>query len=199
MIIDSTKTAIKRNKPSKPAQEIVRICTPNTGLINKSGWFVPNKGKSILDWGCGFGDDIYYYQNHFSKFSGYEINPKSFYNKLPTVHYKIIACTYVLCTIPLYQARLECVKQMLEYLQPKGRLYVSARTEKEINRLAKKKNWAPIYDGYLTSLTRKTFQHGVSENELKRIADDLNLDIKILKTSNMPNTIMAEFRFKKSK
>jgi len=196
MIIDPTNTAIKRNRESKPAQEIVYQCAPDKF---SGDMYRKYKGKSILDWGCGREDDIHYYSNFFNMVSGYEIDPNSFYNKLPRVRFGVIACTYVLCTIPLYEARLDCVKQMLNYLQPKGRLFVSARTDKEILRLAKKKNWAPIYDGYITSFARKTFQHGVSEDELKRIADDLNLDINIIKTKYMPNTIMAEFTFKKSK
>ena len=98
-------TAIKRKRLSSPAKFLV----DNEHL----------KG-SVLDYGCGRGDDaqrleIDSYDPHYQPV-------------LPSKKYDTILCTYVLNVLPANQWR-QVIEDMLEYLEPGGSIYITVRTD----------------------------------------------------------------------
>ncbi|MCK5605531.1 methyltransferase domain-containing protein [Candidatus Pacearchaeota archaeon] len=98
-------TAIKRKRLSAPAKFLV----DNEHL----------KG-SILDYGCGRGDDAQHleidsYDPHYQPV-------------LPSKQYDIILCTYVLNVLPQAQWR-QVIEDMLEYLAPDGSIYITVRND----------------------------------------------------------------------
>ena len=155
MNIYPEKTAIKRWKASRPARLLSKHCLKSPGYLawKKKPTF---NGPSILDWGCGRGDDIEHYSSlkYFNTTVGYD----PYWNStLPILKsFEIITCTYVLNVIPEKNDRIECVRSLLKYLDPNGDLYISVRTPSEIRRLASKNKWKKYKDGFLTS--KNTFQ-----------------------------------------
>ena len=98
-------TAISRKRLSAPAKFLV----DNEHL----------KG-SILDYGCGRGDDaqrleIDSYDPHYQPV-------------LPSKKYDTILCTYVLNVLPANQWR-QVIDDMLEYLTPDGSIYITVRAD----------------------------------------------------------------------
>lgn len=98
-------TAIKRKTLSAPAKFLV----DNEHL----------KG-SVLDYGCGRGDDaqrleIDSYDPHYQ-------------SVLPSKKYDTILCTYVLNVLPANQWR-QVIEDMLEYLESDGSIYITVRND----------------------------------------------------------------------
>jgi len=134
MEIQSWKTAIKRNKLSKPVQIYEDL------LVGK-----------ILNYGAGHGEDT-----EFLRLKGYDIY--SYDKYFPSdadlnTTYDTIICNYVLNVIPTLQERIEVLKHIRSLLKPDGYAYITVRhlTESKTIKSSVKYN-----DGIVT--VRRTFQ-----------------------------------------
>ena len=150
MEIQRHKTAISRKKESLPAYYLMEC------------YKVYDWSKSLLDWGCGKGKDLEYYQQFLSKVMGYD---PYWQPELPNEMFDIVTCSYVLNVIEDPDERFEVVKQMSSYLKKGGTILLSTRACSEIKKAATKSNWDDFNDGFRTS--KGTFQVGLSTNDLQ--------------------------------
>jgi ATP adenylyltransferase len=109
----SYKTAITRNKPSKP----MKYLDENGFLNNPFCVFDINQ----LDFGCGKGFDA----DHF-KMDKYDphFNPE-----FPTKLYDVITCNYVLNVIPDQFTRDQVLRDIQSLLKPDGRAFITVRRD----------------------------------------------------------------------
>lgn len=86
MNFNSGNTAIKRNGPSFPAKFFVeKICSkisPRYNGINHPECRI----NTILDYGCGYGDDVKYYEQQGFTAAGYDPDPKFGHTYIPDVN-----------------------------------------------------------------------------------------------------------------
>jgi DNA phosphorothioation-associated putative methyltransferase len=160
MILQPHKTAIKRNKPSRIAKYIVETIIPETGF------------KSILDYGCGKGDDCNYYFSNDLLTSGYD--PYYIPHLNNEFRYDIVALTYVLNVIDNEQDRILTFKKALDKVKPGGIFVVTVRSDKSIFYQASTKSWKFHNDGFITSESKGTFQKGFSIQDLMSYANYFN-------------------------
>jgi len=174
------KTAIGRKNPSAPAKYIIN------NIISK---FNP---KNIFDWGCGRGKDVSYYRECGFETKGYDANPNFGFTEKPKEKYDLITCIYVLNVVEGKLAeRARLIKEMSTHLTDDGIIFIAARSEDEINKLAKQKGWTMYCDGFITSKSRHTFQHGISESELHGICGALELEAEVLHKHKIYGAICA--------
>ena len=74
-------------------------------------------------------------------------------------------------------------------------MFVAARSRKEIDRLAAKGNkagkWPRQGDGYISSRSRDTFQHGLTVGELEELIGDAGLACDAAWGDAIPNAVVA--------
>ena len=148
------KTAITRHAPSRPLKKTLHLI----------------EGR-VLDFGCGKGYDA----DYLAKL-GYDVEKydKYYFPEKPKGTFDTILCFYVLNVIPADE-RKEVIKEIGEYLKPKGKVIFAVRTPAEIEREAKRGEWRYV-NGYITQ--RHTFQEGISYDEMVRLAKPLNGNIE---------------------
>jgi DNA phosphorothioation-associated putative methyltransferase len=142
----SKNTAIGRTKASLPLRDILstyRVAEP------------------VIDYGCGRGADVAYLKEQGIVAIGYDPNH---YPKKPTIAGMTVLNTYVLNVIDDEQVRIDVLKNIVSCCADNGRIYVTTRTEKEINSLASKTGWTPKNDGFLTK--SGTFQKGFTAESI---------------------------------
>jgi len=91
----------------------------------------------VLDWGCGYGQDVEYIRNAF----GYDPYHQP---KLPPDGelYNTVLCIYVVNTIPEYYDRCRIIGNAYDYLADYGWLYVAIRCDHaNLNGWTKKDTW----------------------------------------------------------
>lgn len=182
--IVSENTAIKRDSLSRVARDAV--CS--------SIFTNARRGSTkILDSGCGYGVDVRILNALGFDCVGHDKSHK-FYNDsfkhilvLPNAPtFNIILSSYVLCTIPTKQQRLDYLAELKSNLLSGGTLVVGVRGFKEIENQAKKMKWRKLSDGYISSKFRKTFQKGFTIHELNllliqagyRITEDIIINTR---------------------
>ncbi len=153
--ISPSKTAIHRTKPSRPVQY----------LLSKN--LIPHNG-SILDFGCGIGFDVQYLKKKGFRINGYDPHlefgfPDNVLIEEPS--YKFVMMNYVINVIPNNEYRIKALDRAWKQVSKNGHLWISARSNKEIDKLAIKSNWLKHKDGFITK--RGTFQKGFDEITLK--------------------------------
>jgi len=156
------RTALKRKKPSRPAVDFI--------LSGPMGEVRPH--AFVLDWGCGKGRDVDWYNNLGLDSKGYDPywRPLMAY-KSPEPKFNYITCFYVLNVIPTKRERAETIKQAVGHLAKDGKMFIAVRSKTEVDYAAKK--WKKFRDGYKTS--RDTFQRGFTNEELKAIVKKAGL------------------------
>lgn len=138
-----------------------------------------SSATKVLDWGCGQGQDVRYYQQQ--GFTAFGFDPNHGQNHSPEIfkneHISVVTCSYVLnvVTEPL---RKKILQEIADFLPPHGQAFLAVRSAKEIE-TAKKNNWHPYEDGYLTS--RQTFQKGFTAVELVALAQPYFGAVEIIK------------------
>lgn len=154
MQIQSHKTAMARKTASKPARLLVEGTKFTYPVL------------SVLDWGCGKGQDVEYYKEHFASAEGYD---PYYQADLPSHQFDVVTCSYVLNVIETKEKRLETLRKMVSFLKSNGVLLLTARSSKEISRHAEKGQWKTLNDGWVTF--HLTFQKGLTVNELLSYLD----------------------------
>lgn len=149
MNVNAAATAISRKKESYPARKL------------SEKWLGPAT-PTILDYGCGKGADVAFYNRLGFDAVGYD--PGQFeFKQEPYANFSVVTCFYVLNVVEP-EHRMDILKAAWSKVAPGGFLAVAARTRKEVDKLAVKGKWTRHQDGYITS--KKTFQAGILETQL---------------------------------
>lgn len=120
--LNANKTAIKRNQLSLPVKWLIKQR-------------IINKGQSILDYGCGRGDDIRHLNRLGFKVFGYDPywqNNHSILNQ----KYDVILNTYVLNVVGREQ-RKNIINQIKDLTKPSGNVYITVRRDVKVHRVSK--------------------------------------------------------------
>lgn len=152
-------TAITRRQASVPARFLVALLEPPPGA-------------TVLEYGAGRGKDVQWFRSLGYAVYGYDPyqKPSAFVASEPPpprTEYDVVTVPYVLNVIESVADRLAVLRQAWAHVRPGGVLFVSTRTPQEINYGAKRGNWIPWKDGFLTSAhERTTFQVGLDDSTL---------------------------------
>lgn len=153
--IKTENTAIRRNKPSRP-----------TRYMAHETLYLPMY-STVLDYGCGRGDDIdWLVDTHKCVVAGYDPNFVQWDEKiLYSAKFNVVLCNYVLCVVPNKFERQNIIEDAWQHVEDGGTMMVSVRSKKSIES-ARTNSWFKHRDGWITSESRHTFQHGYTEDEL---------------------------------
>ena len=129
----SWKTAICRRGPSAPLRHLLSV-----GALGK-----PGPGISVLDFGCGRGDDVRHLRDCCFDVRGYDPHPDFLQEADALQHvYDFVLCTYVLNTIPEPAVRERILLDVYARLGWHGVAYVSVRRDKrELSGWKKNGTW----------------------------------------------------------
>jgi SAM-dependent methyltransferase len=153
------KTAMTRRSPSPFARNILEVVAPKLSV------------GSILDYGCGRGTDVIHYRQRGLHADGYDPYPPFGWAAKPTAAgYDLVTLVFVLNVLPDPWERVRVIKQAATYLRPGGYMLVVTRSPRDIQTRAAQAGWIPHNDGYWSSERQRTFQHGISEAEIDRLA-----------------------------
>jgi DNA phosphorothioation-associated putative methyltransferase len=155
-MIESWKTAIRRNKLSKPVQ-----------------MYKHELNGKILNYGSGLGEDT-----DFLKLEGYDVYNYDKYfqsNANLTIKYDTIICNYILNVIPTENERLLVLSHIKSLLVADGFFYITVRCKSEKNSI---KTGVKYNDGILTS--KNTFQRFFDKEELIKLVGYQFKDVKLL-------------------
>jgi DNA phosphorothioation-associated putative methyltransferase len=161
IIIYTHRTAIKRKKASRPAYMAL-----NELLFPQD---------SILDFGCGWGADVRFFERLGLDITGYAPWPGFGYVEAPESLYKLVTMFYVLNIIPTREERLEALQEARKHLTEDGMLMVATRTPQDVESAARKSSWMSYKDGYVTGSS--TFQRGIDRHEVLLLADEAGLEL----------------------
>jgi DNA phosphorothioation-associated putative methyltransferase len=148
---NSHKTAISRRGPSYLAKLAV-------GLIDEL------KVKYVLDWGCGRGSDVEYYNEQGLRAFGWDPHYRPALQIPRKNKADLVTCAYVLNVIDTEDERIKTLRKAKKYLRRGGHILICARSAHEITKQAVDNRWRPMGDGYLTK--SGTFQAGLSNYDL---------------------------------
>lgn len=168
---NSYKTAISRKKPSIPARYVANILRSQIQF------------KSILDFGCGKGADVVYFNNCGLEAFGYD---RYFNPVFPSKKFDLVTCTYVLNVIPSDFLRSLALEAAICLIKTSGYILISIRPPQTIKT---KPCWTKYNDGYITS--RKTFQGLISTDNLIKLIVSCNLNIINTKFDSKSNMILC--------
>ena len=143
VVIHREKTAITRNKLSRPMKKLY-----DDGKFD---------GKTVLDYGAGKGFDVEYLKDNGVNIDGFEPFASDKYREIPKEHYDVVTCNYVLNVIEDPQERLEVIEKMKAL---GDEVYITVRADMKCI----KDTWKVYNDGYITP--KHTFQKIYTEQSL---------------------------------
>lgn len=151
----SHKTAIKRQSPSQIARKL-----DAQGVLSSLGV------QSILDFGCGYGADVEFYRSRGYDADGFDIEPRFGWTRRSERLHDFVTLVFVVNVLPTSEDRLSAVREAAKQVRPGGFLLIAARSESAITVEARKGNWAPFNDGWVSAPQKGTFQKGITPGEL---------------------------------
>lgn len=154
--VDPSLTAITRGGPSVPVRQIEA-----TGLL---------RGKRILDFGCGKGEDAAWLRRRGYDVTCYDPGSEEF-ARLPNGTFDVVMALYVVNVIPGETERRRAVRRAWGLLRTDGLLFLASRSEGEVERAAASGNFERCYDGWCSS--RGTFQRGLDRDTLEQLVCEL--------------------------
>jgi hypothetical protein len=161
------RTAMTRRSPSPFARNLMEVVAPKLSV------------GSILDYGCGRGTDVIHYRQGGLHADGYDPYPPFGWAHRPTAiaGYDLVTLVFVLNVLPDPWERVRVLTQAARYLRPGGHMLVVTRSPREIQTRAAQAGWVRHNDGYWSSERQRTFQRGISEAEIERLAGRANLSV----------------------
>jgi SAM-dependent methyltransferase len=162
----SHKTAIKRQNPSQIARRL-----DEQGVLSSLGV------RSILDFGCGYGADVEFYRSKGYNTDGFDIEPRFGWTRRNERLHDLVTLVFVVNVLPTSEDRLSAVRDAARHVRPGGYLLIAARSESAISAEARKGNWAPFNDGWISARQKGTFQKGIALEELAWCADEIGFRI----------------------
>jgi exonuclease III len=162
----SHKTAIKRQSPSQIARK-----------LDEQGILSDLAVQSILDFGCGYGADIEFYRSKGYAADGFDIEPRFGWTRRNEQLYDLVTLVFVVNVLPTSEGRLSAVREAARHVRPGGYLFTAARSKSAISSEARKGNWAPFNDGWISAPQKGTFQKGITSEELAWCAGAIGFPI----------------------
>lgn len=121
------KTAIHRKEPTTIAKKLVTLIRGNPEI------------KSALDYGCSYGEDVYFYRRLGLRAEGYDPYPPFGSSKKPSGEFDLVTVIFVLNVLPHPWARLQVLREASQHLARHGIMVVATRSVEEIRHVAEKK------------------------------------------------------------
>jgi SAM-dependent methyltransferase len=121
--------------------------------------------SSILDFGCGYGDDVTFYREQGYKAEGFDTAPKSKW-KRPDGQFDLVIANYIINVLPSVDYRLAAIRDAASFVWPGGYLLVAARSERTVRVEADRGGWGRFGDGWISSERKQTFQKGIGRDEI---------------------------------
>ncbi len=162
----SHKTAIKRQSASQIARKL-----DEQGVLSSLGV------RSILDFGCGYGTDVEFYRSRGYDADGFDIEPRFGWTGRSERLHDLVTLVFVVNVLPTTEDRLSAVREAALHVRPGGHLLIAARSESAIAAEARKGNWAPCNDGWISAPEKGTFQKGIAPEELAWCAGSIGFRI----------------------
>jgi SAM-dependent methyltransferase len=140
----------------------------------------------ILDYGCGYGEDVAFYRSESFEAVGYD-SYEHFAGATtpPTGRFDLITLVYVLNVLPSRDERLDVLAKAARFLTPSGVLLAVARSAREIDRTARQCGWPAYADGYWSDRSKGMFQHGLDRDEIGELGEKVGLRLDPL-TADFP-------------
>jgi hypothetical protein len=164
--INAHKTAIRRSAASQIAR-----CLHEQGLLEALNI------KSVLDFGCGYGSDVLYYRSLDLKADGYDVEPQFGWPLPARKDYDLVTVVFVVNVLPSREDRLAAVREAATLARPGGYVLVAARSEAAVAAEAKRGEWAAFNDGWISSVSKRTFQRGIPREELGWLLGAVGLEL----------------------
>lgn len=160
------KTAIARNKPSRPLLDYLNH-------LEEEG--VDLQSKRWIDYGCGRGADVEHLTGRVGEVVGYDPNwtPKLSLHDIGTAD--IVTCTFVLNVISDEDTRSVALRTAMNLVGQNGRIMVACRSKGEVKSEARKSGWQETSDGGY-DLGGYRYQRGFTRKELAELFDNLDYD-----------------------
>jgi len=147
-------TAISRPTGSRPLKDAL-----------KRGWITPS--DRVLDFGCGRGGDVQWLRAQGFHCEGFDPHPGFGWDSSPSGSFDLVAVVYVVNVLDSVEDRVAALQQAWASVRPGGWIFLVARADHEIERLARAKGWPSWSDGYWSNQTRGMFQCGHSVSDLQ--------------------------------
>ncbi len=157
------KTAISRVKPSKAAQELSKVI-PGLSI------------QSVLDFGCGHGTDVDFYRSLRYEAFGYDPYTPFGFPALPDAVFDLVTVVFVLNVLADPQERINAVRIAASRVRSGGMLFLAARSPETINKQSQAKHWPVYNDGFLSDARKRTFQKGISKQEMLSLISRLGFE-----------------------
>jgi SAM-dependent methyltransferase len=129
---------------------------------------VGNGIQSVLDYGCGRGQDVERLRAARPELevAGFEpLQPPPAFSELPTGTFDLVLFNYVVNILPSLRERIEATRGAWAKVRPGGTLFISSRTPAAVGEQGER-----YLDGWISSARRSTFQRGHTAPELERLA-----------------------------
>lgn len=146
-------------------------------FVTETGFAKLISARRILDYGCGKGIDIPYYQNLGFDAVGYDPYPPFGFSDKPNGKFDIVVNAFVLNVLADANERVSVLVKASKYLMKTGVMVVTTRSNTEVQREADLKYWKKHKDGFWSNERRGMFQKGISKPELMEIAKAAKLKI----------------------
>ncbi|ABD09179.1 hypothetical protein RPB_4496 [Rhodopseudomonas palustris HaA2] len=181
--LQPARTAMQRKEASPVARELL-----------SSGTLQQFNVRTILDFGCGVGQDVAFYRAHGLVAAGYDPHPQFGFEEAPVGEYDLVSCLFVLNVIADDMERRQLCAKLFAHARDGGLLVVAARSPRAIEQEAHRKGWVRFRDGYLSSPKRGTFQRGISEGEIRACFGSVPLVLQSSPFSVRPDVSVLVFR-----
>ncbi len=149
------KTAIRRTTASQIAHSIWE-----QGLLKKLSI------RSIMDFGCGFGEDVNFYRERGLSCDGFDPAPTFGFSKSPESQFDMVTVVFVINVLPSKEDRIAALRSAANLVRHGGYMLIAARSKSAVTRAAERGTWTRTGDGWISSPAKNTFQKGISEGEL---------------------------------
>lgn len=149
------KTAIKRSSPSQIARK-----------LHEQGVLEQLKVKSLMDFGCGYGQDVQFYRDLGFDADGFDIEPRFGWTEAQDRKYDLVAAVFVVNVLPSIEDRVNAIRAASRYVRPGGYMLIAARSERAVASEARRGQWARLGDGWISSPQKGTFQRGIRNEEI---------------------------------
>ena len=121
---------INTNHSYRMAMHRQKMSLPMRWLVSHSMTRPDLRTATVLDYGCGHGQDVRSLCkcNYMAKGWDPHWNPDE--SVLISDHYDFVTCHYVLNVIETEHERQEVIRNLFQYLQKRGRVFVSVRNDR---------------------------------------------------------------------
>jgi 2-polyprenyl-3-methyl-5-hydroxy-6-metoxy-1,4-benzoquinol methylase len=143
--------------------------------LHRGGFLTRLCVSSVLDFGCGWGQDVQFYRGLGLRAQGYDPAPAFEADRIPEGIYDLVTVVYVINVLPARTQREETLRAACRFVRPGGALVVASRSLTAIDRQATRGDWPIFSDGYLSHVQRCTFQRGHTQAELSEYLRGLSL------------------------